>query len=363
MKNIIHVYVMKHTRKIYRKRPIRGRLTLKNFSKAEKGCYDRTKRPNLAVVDTHLHLRPFGGPPFPFTQLVDAMKQSGILFAEGYGIGQRLPTDSSCTYYLDCPNVAVKPSLKNDMFNAQTILDAKPSGIVINLSMTFADLSKPEEILHGMRFLEKEYPNMFHWLGEVNLVKQAIFNNGHKPVPIKTIPKWKPFMKELRKRNMPIAIHSDLGNNSDQYKYLPLMKEVLRLYPNNKIVWLHLGISAQLTNIDPKEHVQLMDGFLSKYPHLYFDISWRVLNDQEFYNPQTRAVYVELFNKWPKRFLPGTDFLASANKNAKIYKKELQITSAILKDLNDDAFRRIALGQNYFDISRMSQFQAPQICQ
>ena len=52
-----------------------------------------------------------------------------MLFANVYGIGQMLPVDSPCTYYLDCPG-------------------------------------------------------QFRWMGEVNLVKQAVFPNERRAVEV-----------------------------------------------------------------------------------------------------------------------------------------------------------------------------------
>jgi hypothetical protein len=152
------------------------------------------------------------------------LRNSGVLFANLYGIGQRLPVNSPCTYYLNCPGVPAFPSLKSDFSNAQNSLDLEPTGMKLVLSMTFPDLSRPEEVLPAMALLEKEYPGMFRWMGEVNLSKQALFNNGHEAVSIEKIAAWKPFMEELRNRNIPIAIHSDLGNNKNSLQYLPLMR-------------------------------------------------------------------------------------------------------------------------------------------
>ncbi len=57
----------------------------------------------------------------------------------------------------------------------------------MTLSMTFPDLSRPESILPGMQRLEEESHDTFTWMGEVNLVKQALFGNGHEPVLIAQI--------------------------------------------------------------------------------------------------------------------------------------------------------------------------------
>lgn len=336
-------------------------LTISDFSKTNAKCFDRKKHTPVAVVDSHLHSRPFGGKPVSFTKLLDYMRSSGVIFATLYGIGQRLPVNSKCTYYLDCPGTPVLPSLKNDFYNAQSLLDNAPTDLNLTLSMTFPDLAQPGDILEQMSLLNGEYPGMFRWMGEVNLVKQALFKNKHSAVSIQKISEWAPFMKELKRLDIPIAFHSDIGNDSEPFKYLPLMEEVLKLYPDNKIIWLHLGLSKELREFDKNKHVTILENLLSRYPNLTFDIAWRVLYDQVFSNESYVGPYVQLMNKWPKRFITGTDFVASEDKTEQVYIEEVKLTSAVLARVDDTAYRQIALGQNYFDLLKLS-FAAPQIC-
>lgn len=325
------------------------------------GCYDRSTMPHTAVVDTHLHFRPFGGPAIPFVEVLEYLEAAGVLFANMYGIGQMLPAASDCTYYLNCIGTPVTPTLKNDFVNGVNLAAHKPDRVRLIPSMTFPDLAKPDAVLRGMRLLDAEFPGLFRWMGEVNLVKQALFGNAHEVVPLDVIPDWAPFMTLLRERGIPIAIHSDLGNNEDMTRYQPWIEEVLRLYPNNKVVWMHLGLSRELTRVDPAEHIRIMRSLLERYPNLLLDLSWRVVDDSVFTEPEMRARYVEFINSHSDRFLPGTDFVASANKSFDVYREELEVTGRIHRELNDDAFRNIALGQNYFELLDLD-LQAPAIC-
>ena len=45
-------------------------------------------------------------------------------------------------------------------------------------------------------------------------------------------------MEVLRERAIPLAIHADLGNDEEPARYLPLIQEMLRLYPEYTIVWM-----------------------------------------------------------------------------------------------------------------------------
>ena len=335
--------------------------TLEAFRAGGGACYDRAAGPGTAVVDAHLHFRPFGGPALPFEEVVRYLEDTGVLFANVYGIGQMLPVDSPCTYYLDCLGTPVEPTLKNDFVNAMNYVTKGSDAVHLTLSMTFPNLANPESVLAGMALLDTEFPGLFRWMGEVNLVKQALFGNGHLAVPLETIAKWAPFMAVLRERGIPIAIHSDLGSDAEPTRYLPWIEEALRLYPDNKIVWMHLGLSRELVAIDAEAHVAALERLLERHPNLWLDISWRVIDDHYFSDPAMRARYVPFLNAWSDRILPGTDFVASGNKTFEVYRGELEATSRVLRHLDDAAFRNIALGENYFRLLGLD-YAAPPVC-
>ena len=336
-------------------------LTLDAFRGDGAACYDRSTQPQTTVVDSHLHFRPFGGPAVPFEEIVQYLEATGVLFANVYGIGQMLPASSPCTYYLDCPGTPLAPTLRNDFVNAANAVVKTPEGLHLTLAMTFPDLADPDSILEGMELLDAEYPGLFRWMGEVNLVKQAVFANGRGPVPAEAIGGWAGFMAVLRERGIPIAIHSDLGNEEEPTLYLPLMEQVLDAYPDNPIVWVHMGLSRELTTMDPARHAALMTSMLERHPNLMLDITWRVLDDAYFSTPEGRAAYVPFLNAHSERILPGTDFLASRDKDFDVYREELEVNSRILGHLDDEAFRNIALGENYFRLLGLD-YEAPRVC-
>jgi hypothetical protein len=334
---------------------------LASFNQGNKECYNRQTEPYTSVVDSHLHFKPFGGPAIPLAELIDYFNKTGVLFANMYGIGQSLPVNSTCTYYLDCPGTSALPSIKNDFVNAANYLELKPKSVHLTLSMTFPDLADPGDIIQMIHLYDKEFPKMFKWMGEVNLIKQALLKSHHQPANKDNIRHWAEFMALLRERKIPINIHADLGNDAMPKQYLPLMAYALELYPDNKIVWAHMGLSKELTKMPAAEHIQIMQSFLDQYPNLMLDISWRVLYDNYFSKPEARDLYVAFLNKYSDRILPGTDFVAARKKQFEVYEEELDVTSKINQYLDDTAFRNIALGNNYFRILGLPH-QAPQIC-
>ncbi len=258
---------------------VTGLRPLSQFLKNEedKPCYDRDKQPQTAATDLHLHPQPFRGNSLPYQELMGYLEQNEVCFALLYGIGQTLPHDSECTYYLDCVGTHALPSIKNDFENAANYVEYPQENVHVALSMTFPDLANPEGIVDGIKLLDAEYPGLFQWMGEVNLHKEALRGNGHEPASFADIARWKDFMSIFQQRGIPMAIHSDLGEDGNPTQNVERMEEVLRLYPNNKIVWMHMGLSRELVEMDPEVHIQLMSDFLDENLNLSLDISWTVI--------------------------------------------------------------------------------------
>ncbi len=324
-------------------------------------CYNRETMGHLFKVDSHLHFQPFGGEQIPHQTMMSYLQRMGIEHANMYGIGQTLPYRSGCSYYLDCPGVPVTPSMRNDFINANQSLFNSENKTQLTVSMTFLDLANPESILQRIQLLDQEYPGLYRWAGEVNLVKQALFANGHKPVTEDEIKRWTAFMPVLQQRSIPLGLHADLGNNDNNTEYLHLMKTVLETYQDNKIIWLHMGLSKELTNIEPDKHIAILQELLDQYPHLMIDLSWRVIYDNYFQYPEKRTKYVEFINNNYDRFLTGTDFVAAGNKTFEVYQEEVKYTSYINGFLDDRAFRHVALGLNYYRLMGINKTVAP-IC-
>ncbi|MEU8516672.1 hypothetical protein AB0C76_34565 [Kitasatospora sp. NPDC048722] len=139
------------------------------------------------------------------------------------------------------------------------------------------------------------------------------------------------------------------------------MEEILDQYPDDKIVWAHMGLSKELATLDPDEHVRILDRLLDAHPNLTLDLSWRVLEDLYFSRPGVRGTYAAFLDRHPRRAITGTDFVAARSKDYAAYEQELEVTSRINRALGNEAFRDIALGQNSFALLGLKD-EAPRIC-
>ncbi|RZM80938.1 amidohydrolase [Pseudoalteromonas rubra] len=334
---------------------------------SQQACYDRATQPYTFVVDAHAHFRPFGGEAVPYSELIGYFQPAGVLFVNVFGIGQMFSAQSGCQRFSLCPTGEIRPTIRNDIINGSNALLHPNNDLHLTLSMSFADLSEPQDVVQKMDLLDDEFGPAFTWMGEVNLVKQALFKHAHRATEPAHIADWTPFMARLRapeggRAPMPLSIHADIGSDQEPTQYLHLMENVLARYPDNPIVWVHMGLSREQTRMDPQQHIAILSRLLDAYPNLMLDISWRVLYEAYFRDAAIRAHYVAFFNRYPTRILTGSDFVAAKGYKLRDYQREVEINSRINQYLSDEAFRHIALGQNYFDLLELD-YQAPEVCQ
>lgn len=393
-------------------------LTLEMYDPNERVSVKREDVGVPYVADSHVHYMPFGGDPVDFKELTDWQKEAGVLFTTVFGIGQRLPIDSPCQYYLDTGDLGeigcgkgaeVRSSIINDVVNGYNYFRYKYqygkdmlSGIVHVLSMSFPDLyamASGEEkladiekrtIVDLMRVFDHEFKGVFRMVGEINLNKQALGRlptSGFNQVEsvgqdFKEDNHVRDMMSYLEEKDYPIACHSDIGRDAAEYpegyptkladapeewsENLHIIEAFATAYPKNKIRWCHMGLSAELTQITPEVHRDVVKNMLSQHSNVTCDVSWRVLYEQMLQHPEKAALYIDLFNEFPDRFLSGTDFVASKgglhNTSAKTYREELDVTGRVFNmgGLSDEAFRGIVLGQNFIDHCNLP-FRAPEL--
>ena len=332
-------------------------LTLEHY-KNPGFSVDRSKIKNYYVSDIHCHFRSFGKYNIDYETFVNWMINLGMLFCVVTGIGQRLPLKSRCRYYGDCDETEVKPSITNDIININNLYThfyKYKDKIELILSITCLDFNNPKKSYNVLKFLLGEYKNKFKSCGEINLCKQAIKSNNVPCTAISNVIKLKKTMELLKKNKIPIVVHCDLGNNEKNLKFLKLITKFINTYKNNKIIWAHMGgISKELTNLNTKKHISILENFLNKYKNLYIDMSWGAVGDIVFKTEKQKESYSKLINKYSKQFLSGSDFVASSDKTLKTYTSELKNTSIMFEYIDDNAFENIVLGKNFIKLYKLN---------
>jgi len=121
-------------------------------------------------------------------------------------------------------------------------------------------------------------------------------------------------------------IHNDIdvpfAKTDAEPAYLSQMKALLKRHPNVSVIWAHVGLgrivhpvqtSAQAAERNPTQ-VELVEGMLTDaaFNHVNFDISWDEVAKYAVASPQSIDRVATMLNRYPNRFLFGTDTVAPA---------------------------------------------------
>ena len=153
-----------------------------------------------------------------------------------------------------------------------------------------------------------------------------------------------------------ILIHNDVdvpfAKPGAAPAYASQMKALLKRHPNATIIWAHIGVGRIIRPV--KEQAAIVEDII-KDPDLknvYFDISWDEVAKYVVATPESTANAAAMVNRYPDRFLFGTDEVAPANqeKYLKIYNQY----EPFWKLLTNDASEKVRK-ENYeriFDSAR-----------
>jgi predicted TIM-barrel fold metal-dependent hydrolase len=122
-----------------------------------------------------------------------------------------------------------------------------------------------------------------------------------------------------------VLIHNDMdvpfAKPGTEPAYLAQMKSVLARHPKTTLIWAHTGMGRVVRPV--QGHAAAIEAILKdpQFSHVYFDISWDEVAKYLLATPESTRISAELINRYPDRFLFGTDEVAPDNqdKYLKVY--------------------------------------------
>ncbi|MEP5566696.1 MAG: amidohydrolase family protein, partial [Halioglobus sp.] len=111
-------------------------------------------------------------------------------------------------------------------------------------------------------------------------------------------------------------IHMPFVKSEAKRFYFNQAKALLSRHPDATIIWAHTGLGRVVRPV--AEHMELIEEILADpaLKHVYFDISWDEVAKYVVATPQSVALTATLLEKYPDRFLMGTDNVALAEPKA-----------------------------------------------
>ena len=149
-----------------------------------------------------------------------------------------------------------------------------------------------------------------------------------------------------------IPIAKDVAKDESEPAYLNQIKAVFKRHPNTTIIWAHMGLGrlvAPATGYLAQIEAILRD---RDFPNVYVDISWDEVAKYFVASPEATKGLVDLIERYPDRFLFGTDAAAPADQSK--YLKVFYQYEPLWKALDAATSRKVRL-RNYeriFDEAR-----------
>jgi len=177
---------------------------------------------------------------------------------------------------------------------------------------------------HIRRVLQT-FPGVFSGIGEFTIHKEFVSAKIAGEVATLQDPALDKILDFAGEVGLVALIHNDMdvpfAKEASAPAYLEQMKAVLKRHPNTTIIWAHTGLGRVVRPI--RNHAATIATILEDpaFSHVNFDISWDEVAKYVVSTPEATRIAADLINRYPDRFLFGTDEVAPATQDAylKVY--------------------------------------------
>jgi len=217
-----------------------------------------------------------------------------------------------------------------------------------------------------IRRVLRTFPGVFSGIGEFSIHKEFV----SAKIPGETASLTNPALDRIfdfaAESGLVVLIHNDIdmpfAKQDAEPVYLAQMKALLKRHPATTVIWAHVGLgrivhpvqaSAEAAERTPTQ-VEIIEAMLSDpaLRHVSFDISWDEVAKYAVASPQSIEAVAAVLNRYPDRFLFGTDTVAPAGP--KPYFAVFDLWAPIWRRLTPDASRMVRKGnyERIFDEGR-----------
>jgi hypothetical protein len=208
---------------------------------------------------------------------------------------------------------------------------------------------------HIRRVLQT-FPGIFTGIGEFTVHKEFVSAKIPGAVASLQDPALDRILDFAGEAGLVVLIHCDIdvpfAKEGDEPAYLNQIKALFKRHQNATIIWAHMGLGRTVR--PNKEHARNIEEMLRDpaLHHVYMDISWDEAAKYIVATPEATKTMADLMQRYPERFLFGTDAAAPADQSK--YTKVFHQYEPLWKLLDSETSRKVRL-QNYervFDEAR-----------
>ena len=217
-----------------------------------------------------------------------------------------------------------------------------------------------------IRRVLKTFPGVFTGIGEFSIHKEFVSSKIAGETASLTNPALDRILEFAAESGLVVILHNDIdmpfAKTDAEPVYLAQMKALLRRHPKASIIWAHVGLGRIVHPVQVTAHtaerspnqVQIVESMLTDpgLRHVAFDISWDEVAKYAVASPQSIERVSAALNRYPDRFLFGTDTVAPAGPAP--YFAVFDLWAPIWKRLTPEASHKVRKGnyERIFDEGR-----------
>jgi len=210
------------------------------------------------------------------------------------------------------------------------------------------------------------FPGIFTGIGEFSIHKEFVSAKVPGETASLTNPALDRILDFAAEAGLVVILHNDIdmpfAKQDAEPVYLTQIKALLKRHPKTTIIWAHVGlgrivhpvrVSAEAAERNPAQ-VTIVEAMVSDpaFAHVSFDISWDEVAKYAVATPESIERVAGMLNKYPDRFLFGTDTVAPSGPAP--YYAVFDIWAPIWSLLTPDASLKVRKGnyERIFDEGR-----------
>lgn len=200
---------------------------------------------------------------------------------------------------------------------------------------------------HIRRVLET-YPGVFTGIGEFTIHKEFVSAKIAGGPASLTDPALDRIFDFAAETGLLVLIHNDIDMpfpkpGQDPYSAQQL-GALLRRHPDASVIWAHMGLGRIVHPVPDMAGIMARVLEDPELAHVNIDLSWTATAKYLIESPETIAITADLINRFPDRFLFGTDEVAPPDQE--MYLTNYRLYAPLLEQLDETA-RTKFLKTNY----------------
>jgi len=166
------------------------------------------------------------------------------------------------------------------------------------------------------------FPGVFTGIGEFTIHKEFVSSKIAGEVASLTNPALDRIFEFAAEAGLIVLLHNDINMpfpKPGQEPYmLAQMKDLFVRHPETTIIWAHLGVGRVVRPL--AEQAAIVEKICTDpaLSHVYLDISWDEVAKYVTSSPEATRRSADMINRYPDRFLFGTDVVAPKSVDAMV---------------------------------------------